>query len=116
MARIYPPRRVQLTPGLLDASSAALDAEAQRSGQSVSTLIRLALERVNSGPLPRITYRPLAPGLLTQRVTSISHHTRDRIEATRKLNRLPGQADVIRALVEEVYPGDLPVMAESVSD
>lgn len=107
MTRKYPK---QITPGLAPGSSARLDAEAERTGLTPSTLIRQALEKIyptagRRPPPPRIASSGKALAVV-QRVSSISAATLDQIECARQRNRLRSRTEVIRHAIERTYPPD----------
>lgn len=105
-----PPSRYpkQVTPYFLPGTSAAIEAEAESSGLTVSTVIRLALEK----RFPATGRRPQPPRIsvggkpkaAVQRVTRISDATFAQIEAARERNMLRTKNEVIRYVVEETYP------------
>lgn len=105
-----PPSRYpkQVTPGFLPGTSARIRAEAARSSLTVSTVIRLSLER----RFPALGRRPQPPRIVASGKpdTVIEHPTRialatfEQIEAARARNGLATRNEVIRWVVEQDYP------------
>lgn len=108
-----PPARYpkQITPGLRPGSAAAIAAESERSGLTMSVLLRLALEKrfpnVAASEQPQPPSVPASaqkPGLVTEVPVRISDTTFAQIERARESNWPASRSEIVRFVVEETYP------------
>lgn len=110
MSKPGPPSRFpkQITPYFLPGTSAKIDAEAERSRITPSTVIRLALEKAfpatGRQPQPPRVAASGKPPAAIQRVTRISDATFEQIERARARNGLKTRNEVVRHVVEQTYP------------